>query len=216
MKRKRQQNGRQLKGSFTLFCEGETEQNYFSSLNKDLHNSQNRDKMVTIKPELPKTTMHCIELINKAIEETKEIKIRSIDEVFVVIDIDKVREDRKESEYQSVKTKAEKLGIVILESNPCFEYWFLLHFNAIDRCFECFNDLDNELQKHFKKNKLAEYTKNNQRTKCIYDELKEWKETACDRAQEIANKKREKSEKFSYTLVYKLYAKINKKIGKNK
>ena len=50
------------------------------------------------------------------------------DQIWYVFDCD----DNKDKELYSANSYAEKHGYKIIFSNPCFEYWYLLHFEKHD------------------------------------------------------------------------------------
>lgn len=59
------------------------------------------------------------------------------DEVWIVLDIDKDRDDSREPQIQEVSMKCEnKDGWFIAKSNPCFEVWLYYHTNQEKPNFE--------------------------------------------------------------------------------
>ncbi|QWF77061.1 RloB family protein [Amycolatopsis sp. CA-230715] len=69
------------------------------------------------------------------------------DEVWCVLDVD---------EYDLCKavSAASRLKVNLAISNPCFEFWLLLHFEACAAPLTCYNDVEKRLRKH-----LPEYDK---------------------------------------------------------
>jgi hypothetical protein len=71
--------------------------------------------------------------------------------------------------------------IIEIISIPCFELWFLLHFSDGKKPFGKCVDVVSELQKH-----LSGYEKNQG---SIFEEIKEYMETAKDRASDLRKEK---------------------------
>lgn len=107
-KRKVQQY-RKMKPIFIVFCEGETEENYLDFLRRTYRSP--------IKI-IPKTEGSNIskKLIDKRV---KEVRIAPNEEIktFLMYDLD----------VKSVNDKLFECSAVQLFSNPCIEFWFLLH-----------------------------------------------------------------------------------------
>ena len=96
------------------------------------------------------------------------------DYVVYLIDMDRFHEKPAEmKKYQSFKARKENRGIMFIETSPCTEFWFLLHFlpnNAV-RYFKNYDQLIPELRKYmpeyektrhyFKRTKLYEYLRDN-------------------------------------------------------
>jgi hypothetical protein len=63
------------------------------------------------------------------------------DEVWCVVDVD---------DFDLVKAAAtaRKLRVNLAVSNPCFEFWLLLHFEACNAPLTCYNDVEKRLVKH--------------------------------------------------------------------
>lgn len=102
-----------------IICEGETEENYFRNFDKR--------EWENIIIKIPKTgNTDPLGLVKAANHFDKKYNPDITWCVFDVEDFD-----------QSIIDKAFKItrsnNIVIL-SNPCFEFWFLIHFNYVDCC----------------------------------------------------------------------------------
>ena len=73
-----------------------------------------------------------ISVVNYAIDRKKETETSSIrdkyDEIFCVIDI-----DEHETDQAIQKARDNNLNMII--SNPCFEYWYILHFKKTGKSF---------------------------------------------------------------------------------
>ena len=109
------------------------------------------------------------------------------DNVVCLVDMDRLHEKPAEmKKYQSFKARKENRGIMFIETSPCTEFWFLLHFlpdNAVRR-FQNYDQLIPELRRYmpgyektkryFIKTKLYEYLRDNgniERAKSNADKL---------------------------------------------
>ncbi len=104
--------------TFLIFCEGKTEKDYFDSIPK-------RGKNITVKG-IGKGTS---ELFKKAKNLSKEFERKNditFDEKWLVFDKDDF------DDFDDAINDAQKEGFEVAYSNPCFEIWFLLHFQYID------------------------------------------------------------------------------------
>jgi hypothetical protein len=114
--------------AFLIVTEGEkTEPNYFIALRERLQ--LKATNVVLIHPE----GTDPITLLKKAIELRSERKRESkkgsgvaYDEVWIVYDLEKPHDERREIAKRARALK-EAEGIKFGESDPCFEFWLLLH-----------------------------------------------------------------------------------------
>ncbi|WP_318306523.1 RloB family protein [Amycolatopsis solani] len=63
------------------------------------------------------------------------------DEVWCVVDVD-------EFDLERAVVLARRLGVNLAVSNPCFEYWLLLHFEACAAPMNCYGDVEKRLLRH--------------------------------------------------------------------
>jgi len=63
------------------------------------------------------------------------------DEVWCVVDVD-------EFDLDKAAATARRLRIELAISNPCFEFWLLLHFEACSASMTCYGDVAKRLVKH--------------------------------------------------------------------
>lgn len=86
--------------------------------------------------------------------------------------MDTVHIENKLQQYSIRKSKLEKKGVKILESNPCFEIWFLLHFDYTTKLFDSCDAVTRELRK---RPELNDYNKSQEYhgKKNLYRELKD-------------------------------------------
>jgi RloB-like protein len=172
--------------------DGQTEKIYFDKL-KDVEGLRN----VSLKPDLPKS----VGSYNGVFDKAESLYAEGYDEVYCLIDMDKVLSDNTLAKYLTDKKRIEKRGIVIFENNPCIEFWFLLHFVRTTKSFSNYGNLEKELQKY-----LPNYTKNQQylvQTN-IYKTLKPNLLKAFENAKWIEENKTENDYNSSKSEVYKL------------
>lgn len=118
-----------VKKSIYLFCEGETEANYFKMLKQKYRSFS----VSVLDPSRSGIKIKSLdrsgeELINKAINDKKKNKqIKANDPIYVVFDRDK--HDKKE--LLRCKKLARENNITILFSSICFEIWILMHFEPV-------------------------------------------------------------------------------------
>jgi hypothetical protein len=115
--------------AFLIVTEGEkTEPNYLKKLRDRLQLSM--ADVVIVHPEGtdPLTlTRRAIELRDaREREAKKDLKKIPYDEVWVVFDLEKPHDERRKLADEARKLKGVK-KIKFADSDPCFEYWLLLH-----------------------------------------------------------------------------------------
>ncbi|RLD79307.1 MAG: RloB domain-containing protein [Bacteroidetes bacterium] len=121
--------------TIAVLGEGITEREYFKSLKKHSY------LPFKFKPEIPKHS-DIQSIVNKA----KGLK-ESFDVVFCIIDLDRILANPKEKQrYCELKLKNK--GLIFIENNPCFEIWFLLHFEFSTRAYYSCNALIKILKKN--------------------------------------------------------------------
>ena len=129
--------------------EGEkTEPNYFKAFAKNV--------LVTIK------TVHAgagpLRAVDKAMRASTEARRKygeGYDEVWCVFDKDNI----PPADFNEAIDKASRSNIAMAYSVPCFELWFLLHFQRVDAettCGTCIEKLTKHIEKEFNKS----YAKN--------------------------------------------------------
>ena len=126
---------RKPKRRILIVCEGrETEPGYFNAFKNEVRNERvkirREDRLPLDKIEI-KTKNTPIRIVQFAIEQKKEAQEDAVrqrdenlcwDEVWGVFDID------EHAHIDKVRKLAQKHGIELAISNPCFELWELLHF----------------------------------------------------------------------------------------
>ena len=127
---------RVAKPRVALVGDGETEQIYFANV-KDTDRPADLD----LFPTLPKKKGTYRHVLDRAAE-----LVPDYDRVFALIDMDTVISDGHVEAYGRAKQIALDAGIVVLENNPCFEIWLLLHFVNTSRSFTRCGEVEYELQ----------------------------------------------------------------------
>ena len=153
----RRRNFRPPKKTMLIICEGETEKIYFENLK-----AAERKTEINLKPELPGHRNDCLSIVEKAIKRKGDY-----DRVWCVFDLDAAYKEM--NKYKKALEKASHQDIETVESYPCFEVWFLLHFLYTTRMFTNCKQVIQSLKKYIKDySKRQEY----HLKKNLYVELK--------------------------------------------
>jgi hypothetical protein len=115
----------QVRARVAVVGDGETEKVYFSNV-KDT----DRPADIDLFPSLPRRSGSYRDVLAQAQALAPDYM-----RVFALIDMDTVITDGHEPAYQVARATAEAAGIIVLENNPCFEIWLLLHFVRTGRPF---------------------------------------------------------------------------------
>lgn len=150
---KKQPSGR----SFLIVTEGEkTEPNYLKSLRNRLRLAAADVKIVHPEGTDPKTLVReAIELRNQRKKEARTGQTVAYDEVWVVFDLERPHDERRRlaREARTIKGASD---IRFAKSDPCFEFWLLLHEKYTTRQFQDCSELVRELKKYLPKYKKGE------------------------------------------------------------
>ncbi|MFO7896759.1 MAG: RloB family protein [Candidatus Cloacimonadales bacterium] len=139
----RETNRRKIRKAVAIIGEGISEKYYFEQLRTE------ENYNFKIKPELPKNSDYYY-IFKKAISLLEV----DFDYVFCLIDLDILQDRGKQKRYSEAKNKllaeADKFdgNVSIIEQYPCFEIWFLLHFQVLGKTFKSCNNLLSELKKY--------------------------------------------------------------------
>lgn len=152
-----------MKKSIAIIGEGETGWFYFESLRITCRYP------FKLSPDFPQHAdiEHILKLAKAKLTE-------DYDYVVCLIDMNRLIEKSAERQkYQSFKSRKENRNIIFIETNPCIEFWFLLHFlpdKTVRRC-QNYDQLIPELRKYmpgyektkryFIKTKLYDYLRAN-------------------------------------------------------
>ena len=151
-----------VKKSIAIIGEGETEWWYFDTLRIAC-----RYKF-KVAPDFPQHSdiQHMAKLADEYVK-------RDTDYVVCLVDMDRLlRVPAEMATYQQLKKKSPR-NVIWIETNPCTEFWFLLHFlpQISTKHYETYEDVLPDLQhympgyektaRYFKKNNLYKYLTEN-------------------------------------------------------
>ena len=134
--------GKVVKKSIAIIGEGDTDWFYFDSLRIA------RRFPFKVAPDFPRHSdiYHMLKLVDSYINE-------QYDYIVCLFDMDRLYSHSKEMQmYQKAKIKYSKKKysdrVLFIETNPCTEFWFLLHFlpNVVIRNYDSCEQLLPELQ----------------------------------------------------------------------
>jgi len=129
-----------------IVCEGaKTEPGYFNSLWRDL-------RVRTVKVEIVGRGATPITVVDEAVKKKHEnnrlanrMEAHRYDRVWCVFDVEI---PHKNVSLAQALDKAKANGIRLAVSNPCFEFWVLLHFERTARLFRDCHDVVCDVRKH--------------------------------------------------------------------
>ena len=164
-----------------VFVDGECEFWYFQMMKRN-ENAINIDLL----PKLPRK--------KKLFDLYKEVKIsaRDYDLVIWIVDLDKILEEERSKKKDGKNPKEEFLkyykdlaklkNVKVIVSNPCLEYWLLLHFEYTAKPFNDCKEVNQLLKKHLKDYDKSEkyFVKND-----IYKKIKGNQPTAVKNAKKL-------------------------------
>jgi len=131
---KRVSKGKKINPTFFIFCEGETEEAYIKYLRSTYR------LPIEIDPKISGNS-----ITNKYISNYKKQKtVHPKDKTFLMYDCD----------VEAVLKKIQQIkGVYLLCSNPCIEFWYLLHFqnhNTRLSSADCISKLKIHIKKYKK------------------------------------------------------------------
>jgi hypothetical protein len=132
--------------------DGQLELEYFTQFR-----TAERALALTIEPQLPnkggKGGTH-MKVLNKA----KALwDSGDFSRVYCLIDFDTIVSEQKEAVYEEQKQKLVQSSngkLVFIENHPCFEVWFLLHYQTLTKSYSRCDDVVRDLKLH-----LTDYKK---------------------------------------------------------
>ena len=128
--------------------------------------------------------------------------------IYCLIDYDTVIRSKIETEkYLNQKKELENTKqVTVLECNPCFEMWFLVHFEKTSRPFEHCESVANYL----KKQHIDDYDKTEvyYKKKCIYEYLKPNQPKAILNARFLEQNREDFGIKYPRAEIYRLIEKL--------
>jgi len=115
----------QVRNTVALVGDGQTERIYFSDVR-----DTDRPANLSIFPDYPRKIGNYKGVLDRAMS-----LVGNYDHIYALIDMDKIINDKQQAAYRNDKTAAKAAGIIVLENNPCFEIWILLHFIHTGKLF---------------------------------------------------------------------------------
>lgn len=194
-----QKHTKALLPSVAIVGDGICEQRYFTELKQ-----QESIPYLRIFPELPDQSGKGGGFM-RVFKKAEALKSIGHDHVFCLIDMDVVHNQHKYDAYQKEKAKLLRKGVTIIEINPCFEVWFLLHF---ERTTALMSNADEVIQKLKGHKEMSDYSKEQRYylRKRIYETLRGRMQTeAVPNANWLEEQQREgQSHRFPRCEIHKL------------
>ncbi len=185
---------------FFICCEdGKSAPRYFEALRK--YHKYSPQSFVVDKISYgtdPSSVVDRAVDFKKELEKNEDLCVIGGDRVWVVIDVD------QHKGIENACQKASSNGIQMLISNPCFEYWILLHF---EDTAPGVHDCDELIRKHLKR-----HLKNYDKDKTEYGDFVDRADEAARRAerQYKAKAERDPIKCCPCTMIYKLIQELPK------
>ena len=151
-----------------------------------------------IEPKLPKTGAW--NTVFDTVE--KLLKNEEYTQIYCLIDFDTVISQNAFEKYANRKHKILKTHkVTVYECNPCFEFWYLMHFEKTSRTFSNCDNVADYLKKY-----LGDYAKTEEYyiKKLIYEHLKPNQPKAVENAQFLEQNREDFSVQYPRAEVYKL------------
>ncbi|WP_104712847.1 RloB family protein [Helicobacter cetorum] len=126
-----------------------------------------------------------VHVVSKALKFIDGSKDNPYSHVFCVADVDndKKKNKRVNTEIGNLKKKCGEQEVRAIISNPCFEYWILLHLHYTTAFFKDDKELKKEIDSRLKQEKCnMEYSKNNKK---LYRVIVDKYETALKNAKQV-------------------------------
>ena len=145
----RQKPTRRPRECILVVCEGvETEPNYLSSLRTAIGLTTLEVEIVGEGAEIVGVVKEAIRLKEKrAAAAQGSNRLAEFDEVWCVVDTER-KNDNPSWERGVIQSR--DTGLKLAWSNPCFEFWLLLHFKLIGRVFDGYASVRPFLRKYLK------------------------------------------------------------------
>ena len=164
-----------------IFVDGECELWYFQMMKRN-ENAISLDLL----PKLPRKKK-----LNDLYKEVKNAA-NDYDLVIWIVDLDKVLEEERSKKKEGKNPKEEFLkyykdlarlkNVKVIVSNPCLEYWLLLHYEYTAKPFKDCSEANQLLKKHLKDYDKSEkyFVKND-----LYKKIKNIQQTAVKNAKKL-------------------------------
>lgn len=206
MSKQREQSKKAFKKTILIICPGEIEQGYFQSLKMDRYCGL----QITIEPRLGKADR--FEKVFKRIIQDYGDGMPGT--CYYVNDMDAIIAQSLLDKYQKVKEKALQASqgmLTMIETMPCFEYWFLLHELFTTKCYPSYESLKKDIR-----DAIPDYDKNEAWAKKIYDILKDKIDFAMANSRKSTENKRNNEGACSYTNMHELIEHLDRMFSKHK
>jgi hypothetical protein len=157
--------------------------------------------ILNIKPQLPNSSGSW-STVFKTVD--KLLLNEEYEQIYCLIDYDKVISNNEMQKYLNRKNELEKTKrVTVYECNPCFEMWFLVHF---ERKATSFDDCESVAKYLKSKKHIADYdkTKEYYNKKRIYEYLNPKQSTAILNAHFLEQNRKDNGPKYPRAEVYKL------------
>jgi len=154
--------------TFLIVTEGKkTEPNYFKALRERLSLKSAHIEILHPGATDPvKLTQEAIRLLKQKEAEAKGSSVAvPYDHVWVMFDLEKPSDPRRKQAVAARKLEGAE-GIRFAESNPCFEFWLLLHGEPTTKSFVDCRSVIGQLKRHW-----ANYAKDNGPSKEFLEKL---------------------------------------------
>lgn len=189
------QRNRRVRKSIAIIGEGLTEYRYVD----DMRTTERY--RFSLVPGIPKHSD-----IDDIVNLARERVYAGYDYVLCLIDMDVIESSHDKMEHYKA-LKRENPGIIFVESSPCTEYWFLMHYmpGPSSKEYADYDAVAQELKKHIPNYDKTEVFFNKTH---IYRELKEKgnMERAIEISRELEELRTKEPEVYkSYTQIYKLF-----------
>lgn len=190
-----------------IYCTGETEKNYVQALKQDRY--MNRSLSIEI---MPKLRCSFKEICQGIADDLRESETEYIQGIYLLIDLDEFYAKNKIDLYKKKTASLSKLDksgskLLFIETRPCIEFWFLLHYVKIDRVFSACDQVVAMLKRP---GRLPSYDKTQLYTQQVYNLLKDKLGDAIQRSQEIYHKQRQNGEQYSYSKMHELIIQLDR------
>jgi hypothetical protein len=191
----RVQKKQQVRKTVAIVGDGQTERMYFSDVR-----DTDRPANLSIFPDYPRKIGSYKGVLDRAIALSGNYH-----RVFALIDMDKIIQEGQQATYSRDKAKAEAAHVFVLENNPCFEIWILLHFVYTGKLFNNCNEVAAQLRR---KGRLSNYDKSEKflRNAGLYSKYKvQLKERAIPNALRLENYSGNQDELFPRAQTFRFF-----------
>lgn len=200
---KRKHFAKRIPKTILIICDGITDRYYLESIKNELNKGKNNRYRIEPKHGHSDAYEKVFEVIKKDLDQT--IDAMPYDLIFYVKDMDTCYNQNKTDDYNNKKNKLLKHKnaqgrLYIIESRPCIEFWFLLHFLKTDGLLNKCEEAEKQLQKY-----LKDYEKTEDYARKLSDLLMPKLEIALENSEKINSKPRAANEHYSYSQINELY-----------